>query len=88
MASGKPILMAMEGTAASLVEATGAGVGCHPGDASSLADAVQKLKAMPAERLAEMGTAGRKAFMTMYRRDVVVDVHEELMAKLAKRDYS
>ena len=85
MACGKPILMAMDGSAASLIETTGAGVRCLPGNAESMADAVRKLKDMPDEQLATMGTAGQEAFMTSYRKGVVVDLHEELMAKLAKK---
>lgn len=88
LASGKPILMAMDGSAASLVEASGAGVVCHPGDAPSMADAVRKLKGMPAEQLAKMGASGREAFITTYQKDIVVDVHEELLATLAKHDDS
>ena len=88
LACGKPILMAMDGSAASLIETTGAGISCPPGDPESMAEAVRKLKAMPDEQLAIMGAAGREAFMTRFRKDVVVDLHEELMAKLAKNSES
>ena len=43
-----------------IIEATGGGVLCEPGDAKSLADAVEQLLADPA-RARELGRRGREA---------------------------
>ena len=57
--AGKPILCGVRGDAVNLVEHAGAGVPFTPQDAESLATAVGRLRNMPAERLREMGAAGR-----------------------------
>jgi len=62
MAAGKPILMAVRGDAAELVERAGAGLSCEPENALALADAVTRMSAMPREELDAMGTAGRSFY--------------------------
>ena len=53
LAAGRPILMAVRGDAAQLLETAGGGISCMPEDAESIANAV--------ERLAEMSEAERDA---------------------------
>ena len=62
MAAGKPILMAVRGDAAKLVERAGAGLSCEPGNALALADAVTRMSAMQRAELDAMGTAGRSFY--------------------------
>lgn len=58
LAAGKPILVAVKGAAADLVEEARAGVSCEPGHAESIAAAVKRLADLsPAERL-QMGRNG------------------------------
>ena len=53
MASGRPVLAAVEGDTAGVVLAAKAGLTCTPGDARSIADAVRQLAALsPTERQA------------------------------------
>lgn len=59
MAVGRPILLAVRGDAAALIEECGGGITVAPGDPESLAAAADALAALPAERLAEMGRRAR-----------------------------
>jgi colanic acid biosynthesis glycosyl transferase WcaI len=64
LAVGKPILMAVRGDAAALVERSGGGVVCEPEDPASIATAVAELASASPEQLAAMGRAGRKFYET------------------------
>ncbi len=57
--AGKPVLMAVEGDAARLVEEAGAGLAVQPGNARDLAGKVLQLHAMQPEDLAAMGRRGQ-----------------------------
>lgn len=63
MAAGRPILMAVHGDAATLVNAAGAGLCVPPEDAGALAKAVCELSAASAERLSAMGARGRAYYL-------------------------
>ena len=68
LAAGRPVLAAIAGDTAAIVERAGAGITCQPGDAASLADAARRFAAMePAEREA-FGSRGRAAACTHYAR--------------------
>jgi len=66
MAAGRPILMAVRGDAAELVDRAGAGLCCEPENALALADAVARMSAMPRAELDAMGAAGK----SFYRREL------------------
>ncbi len=85
MACGRPVLMAVEGDAADLIKAAGAGVTCRAGDAKDLAETVRRLRAMDRTELEEMGRAGRAAFLTSYSRGVLLDRYEAIFSGLARR---
>lgn len=59
MAVGKPLLMAVRGDAAALVEEAGCGVIAEPENAASLAEAALSLAAMPHAELMAMGRRGK-----------------------------
>jgi glycosyltransferase involved in cell wall biosynthesis len=59
LCSGKPILMAVGGDSASLVELARAGVLAEPGNPESIADAVRRLLCMAPEERCAMGVRGR-----------------------------
>jgi glycosyltransferase involved in cell wall biosynthesis len=61
LASGKPILAAVEGEVAELISRLDAGVGCRSEDPESLARAVRKLRAMSIEERSQLGERGRAA---------------------------
>ncbi len=85
MACGRPVLMAVEGDAADLIKAAGAGVTCRAGDAKDLAAAVRRLRAMSRAALENMGRAGREAFVKSYSRGVLLDRYEVILSKIALR---
>jgi len=62
MAAGRPILMAVRGDAASLIEKSRAGLTCIPEDSRSIAQAVAKLCRLSRQELDEMGERGRKFY--------------------------
>ncbi len=83
MACGRPILMAVEGDAADLVTAAGAGIACSSEDPGSLADAVRRLFGMSPGERAAMGASGREWFVKHYSRAVLLDRYEALLQEIA-----
>jgi colanic acid biosynthesis glycosyl transferase WcaI len=61
LASRKPILAAMQGDVANVVQSLGAGLCCPPSDPVALADAVRALYAMPQDERDAMGRNGERA---------------------------
>ena len=59
LAAGKPIIASLSGEGARVVEESGAGLACPAEDAAALADAVQRLRAIPQAELQRMGAAGK-----------------------------
>jgi glycosyltransferase involved in cell wall biosynthesis len=84
MACGRPVLMAVEGDAADLIRATGAGVTCRSGDAKDLAEAVRRLRATPRAALDRMGQAGRSAFLAQFSRSVLLDRYEVILDNITR----
>ena len=70
LAAGKAILMAVPGDASRLVLESNAGVCAEPSNARSIADAIQKLAALPISELQKMGENGR----TFYWKSLSLDV--------------
>jgi glycosyltransferase involved in cell wall biosynthesis len=70
LAAGKAILMAVPGDASRLVLESNAGVCAEPSNARSIADAIQKLAALPISELQKMGENGR----TFYWKSMSLDV--------------
>ncbi len=68
MASGKPVLAALTGDAAAVIERAGAGVSCPPEDPNALVDGIRRLRSLSAEARAEMGRRGRLATENEYGR--------------------
>jgi len=83
LACGRPILMAVGGDAANLIEDTGAGLTCRQQDPRAMADAILRLKGMPLEERTQMGNCGRRAFEERFRRRVLVDQYEHLFLSLS-----
>jgi lipopolysaccharide/colanic/teichoic acid biosynthesis glycosyltransferase len=70
LAAGRPILMAVHGDAAELVERSGAGLVCEPENAESIAEGVGQLFEAGESRLQAMGRAGRD----FYERELTLEV--------------
>ena len=61
LAMGRPIVMAVSGDAADLVEQSQGGITCPPENPAALAEAVKRLRTMPPAERERMGARG-KAF--------------------------
>ena len=62
LASGRPIIAALNGEGARVVLESGAGLACPAEDAPALAKAVLQLRATSAEELKRMGESGRRYY--------------------------
>lgn len=82
LACGKPLLVALDGTAASLLNTIGAGLVCSPEDPQAMADTIRAFQVLPAEELRAMGDAGRGAFLSDYSREIGVVNHERVLVSL------
>ncbi|HLA63701.1 MAG TPA: glycosyltransferase family 4 protein [Rhodothermales bacterium] len=83
MASGKPMLAAIEGDGATVVREAGAGLTVPSGDPDALAAAVRAFRAMPAEERARMADNGLRAARTTYSREHCVRQIEAVLQKAA-----
>lgn len=59
LAAGRPLIAALDGEGARVVEEAGAGVTCAAEDATALADAVRKLRSSTPQKLGEMSERAR-----------------------------
>jgi glycosyltransferase involved in cell wall biosynthesis len=84
LASGKPILVAVNGDAADVVKSAGAGVVCAPEDPPALAAAVRALHALPAEQREAMAARGRRAAESKYGRVAVVREIEAVLRSVVE----
>jgi glycosyltransferase involved in cell wall biosynthesis len=85
MAAGRPIVMAVRGDAAELVERAHAGVVCRPEDPEGLANGIIELRRSPKERLHEMGENGREFYRRELSMNVAVGRFEELFRLVISR---
>lgn len=83
LASGKPIVMAMQGAAADLTVEAGAGVLVEPDNAPALADALRKLARSSDEERESMGRRGRDYLERNLAKDIVINRYEELLKRVA-----
>jgi glycosyltransferase involved in cell wall biosynthesis len=83
LASGKPIVMAMQGAAADLTQEAGAGVLVEPENAPALADALRKLANASDEERESMGRRGRDYLERNLAKEVVISRYEELLKRVS-----
>ena len=83
LASGKPILMAMEGAAADLVREAKAGVVVAPECPPDMAAAVRELSGMTPQALRAFGENGRSYLVAHFAKQTVVPLYEALLARVA-----
>lgn len=81
LAAGRPILMAVRGDAASLVEQAGAGVACVPEDAESIAATIVRLFALSQAEREHMGSNGARFYQQELSLPIGVARFEEVFAK-------
>ncbi len=86
LASGKPMLAALDGSAARMIEEIGAALVCSPEDPRRMAQAVLDFRAMtPADR-ERMGALGLERFRSHYSRRAGVALHEKMLSSLVWHD--
>ncbi|MBW3569604.1 MAG: glycosyltransferase family 4 protein [Gemmatimonadetes bacterium] len=73
MACARPIIAALDGEGARVVEESGAGLACPASDPDALADRVRTLAALPAAERARMGERGRAYFLEHFEREMLLD---------------
>ena len=72
LACGRPIIAALDGEGARVLDEAGAGLTCPAEDARALADAVLALYRMPASERNRMGERGRAYFETQFERGILL----------------
>jgi colanic acid biosynthesis glycosyl transferase WcaI len=83
LASGKPILAAVTGDAAVVVQDAGAGLVCVPQNPDALAATVRQFYALPQAKRDEMGKRGLNAVHTKYDREFLIDEIEAVLKSAA-----
>lgn len=84
LACSRPIIMALGGDGAQLVQETKCGLTCPPEDSKALANAVLKLKSMSMEERQNMGEAGRQVYLNRFTESVLINKMESILIKAAK----
>jgi glycosyltransferase involved in cell wall biosynthesis len=77
----RPILLAVDGEARRIVEASGGGFFTPPGDAGAMGDAIERLAADRAS-CDEMGRRGRQYVMENFDRSILADKYLRILGKL------
>ena len=73
LAAGRPLIAALDGEGARIVEEAGAGLTCPAEDSTALAGTVLRLKSLSAEELARMGASGRNYYETHFNAATLAD---------------
>jgi glycosyltransferase involved in cell wall biosynthesis len=76
LASGKPILAALNGEGAKLIEDWNAGRTCKASSPQQLAQTMIELSELPAEHLAEMGKNALTCYRSEFEREKLIDALE------------
>jgi glycosyltransferase involved in cell wall biosynthesis len=84
LASGRPIVAAVEGDAATVVRDTQAGIVCSPEDPAAIARALVTLDEMSAPARERLGQNGREAFLRSYARRQLIPLYESLFSRIAR----
>lgn len=82
LACARPVVLAVDGEARAILEASGGGVYVEPGRPEALAETVRALAAEP-DRLAEMGRRGRAYVLEHFLRDTQVVRLEQILRSAA-----
>lgn len=85
LAAGRPILGALAGDAAEVVEKSGGGVMVQPGSATAMADAILRMADAPAGEKVAMGRRGRAFYLDNYSQAVTVARLSSLLEDAASK---
>lgn len=81
MASGRPIIAAIEGAAADIVAKAGAGPVISPEDPEALANEVRQLMGLSEAERTRIGAAGRKYMITHHSKEAKLDEYVSVITK-------
>lgn len=84
-AAGRPVIAAIGGDAARIINEAGAGVATTPGDATELARAVESMAALSPDERAAMGRTARTYYDTHFSESVAGDALETLLESARRR---
>ena len=87
LACCKPIIAALDGEGANVIEESGAGFVCPSGASAELAQAVLKMYKTPKAEREKMGASGMAYYKANFDRDMLLDRLDGWMMELAK-DYN
>jgi colanic acid biosynthesis glycosyl transferase WcaI len=85
LANGKPILGALAGNPAEVIQAAKAGVICPPGRPQALADAIRSFLTLAPEQRKALGQNGLRNVRENYNRDLIVRQLKELFEETINR---
>ena len=85
LASGRPILMAMGGAAAQMIQEVGAGVVIPSEDPEEMAKAIRFLVHMPLSERKTIGNRGRAYLMEHLTKEKIIPRYEAILQKMAVR---
>ena len=82
LASGKPVIAALAGEGARVIEESGAGITCQPADPDALAQSVLKVYHIQDSERREMGLKGRKYFENNFERGKLLDQLDRIIVNM------
>jgi len=88
LACGKPLIGALDGEGARIIEEANAGIICHAENAGALADATMKIYRMSAAERQRLGENGRAYFEAHFERERRLDQLEASMKDLASKHHA
>ncbi len=83
LACGKPIIAALDGAGAVVVDESQSGLVCQPDNSNELANAVLKMYNMPEKKREKMGAKGREYFETFFEGKMLVSKLETWMKEVS-----
>lgn len=83
LACARPIMAALDGEGARVIEESGAGIAVRAGDAGAMAEGVLRLYRMPRPEREAMGQRGRRYFEQHFERELLLSRLEQWMSDLA-----
>lgn len=85
LACGRPILSVVAGDAGEIVEGSGAGLVCPPGDPAALAAGAKAMYRASPEQRAAWAAAARSCFLERFSQAHLLDQYEQLFGELKHR---
>ena len=79
MACGKPIIGALTGEGARILQESGAGVASPPGDANGIIESIRALRALKSTERIQMGNRASQYFEANFSNRVVFDTLEQAL---------